>query len=497
MLLVLELTMKRLIGFLLPFFLFGFISCQDDDEPVLTPDGQEEVVITDVSGSTVTNTKDIVVGNGEGEDVVFEMSSTVMNENGRVTETTLNCCAMAAICLDGNKTDTTRTVENVTLVNKGVITVHTKDLVERYADLIQDPEHPDRPYTYLRVLVMYAGKKSTVINEGTINVYFDHDPSVTSTVYVMALVAGEGSTIMNNGEINVYGNGSVATRLRGMATFGDDITAINNGTISAELDMSEDARMITTGGTNSNVINNGIMKMRMPGKILCMTRYGDSNLINNNTIDITSTDMPEGYESIVGDEDHIVCGLYEPLQASRTGMPSLLNRGTIHIAIEGSERSEPLTQGYGMFCDLMAPKAEQLEVNIVNDGLITLEQSGPVRFNMAEAGFVAREVAQSGACNIHLGRWQTALRDFARTQDLFLAKGARMNFSGAQLLLLKGDDYQDGTAYSVAPEDLMYNAGGGTFRYEYSSYDNLVIKSADSSYKVDWDREAMKVSFVN
>ena len=261
--------------------------------------------------------------------------------------------------------------------------------------------------------------------------------------------------------------------------------------------MSEDARMITTGGTNSNVINNGVMKMRMPGKILCMTRYGDSNLINNNTIDITSTDMPEGYESIVGDEDHIVCGLYEPLQASRTGMPSLLNRGTIHIAIEGSERSEPLTQGYGMFCDLMAPKAEQLEVNIVNDGLITLEQSGPVRFNMAEAGFVAREVAQSGACNIHLGRWQTALRDFARTQDLFLAKGARMNFSGAQLLLLKGDDYQDGTAYSVAPEDLMYNAGGETFRYEYSSYDNLVIKSADSSYEVDWDREAMKVSFVN
>lgn len=472
------------------------VSCQDENDPIYTPEEQEEVLITDVSGSSITNTQNIVLGVG-GDDTAFEMSSTVMNENGRVTETTLNSCAMAAICLDGNKTDTTRTVENVTLVNKGVITVHTKDLVERYADLIQDPEHPDRPYTYLRVLVMYAGKKSTVINEGTINVYFDHDPSVTSTIYVMALVAGEGSTIMNNGEINVYGNGSVATRLRGMATFGDDITAINNGTINAELDMSEDARMITTGGTNSNVINNGVMKMRMPGKILCMTRYGDSNLINNNTIDITSTDMPEGYESIVGDEDHIVCGLYEPLQASRTGMPSLLNRGTIHIAIEGSERSEPLTQGYGMFCDLMAPKAEQLEVNIVNDGFITLEQSGPVRFNMAEAGFVARGVAQAGACNIRLGRWQTTLRDFARTQDLFLAKGAKMDFSGAQLLLLKGDGYQDGTAYSVAPEDLMYNAGGETFRYEYTSYDNLIIKSADSSYKVDWDREAMKVSFVN
>lgn len=489
--------MKKLIVFLFPLFLFCCLSCQDDNDPVLIPEEQEEVLITDVSGLTITNTKDIVVGGENSDDVVFKMSSTVMNEQGRVTETTLNCCAMAAVCLDGDQVDSTRTVENVTLINRGSITVHTKNLVEQYAEQIREPEYPDRPYTYFRILVMYAGKNSTVINEGTINVYFDHDPSVLSTVYVMALVAGEGSSIINNGEINIYGNGSVATRLRCMATFGDNITAINNGTMNAELDMSEDARMITTGGTASNVINNGVMKMRMPGKILCMTRYGDSNLINNNTIDITSTAMPEGYESIVGDEDHIVCGLYEPLQASRTGMPSLLNRGTIHIAIEGNERTEPSTQGYGMFCDLMAPKAERLEVNIVNDGLITLEQSGPFRFNMAEAGFVARSVAKTGACNIRLGRWQTSLRDFANTHDLFLAKGAKMDFSGAQLLLLKDDNYQEGTEYSVAPKDLMYDAGGEQYRYEFSSYDNLVVKSADSQYMIDWDKEAMEVSFVN
>lgn len=485
--------MKEIIRLLCFLTLLCFVSCQDDNVPECIQEEQQEILITDESNSSIINTKEIVVGEG-GEDVVFEMSSTIMNENGRVTETTLNCCAMAAVCLDGNKTDTTRTVENVTLINRGIINVHTKGLVERYIDQIQDPEHPDRLYTYLRILVMYAGKNSTVINEGTINVYFDHDPSVTSTVYVMALVAGEGSNIMNNGEINVYGNGSVATRLRGMATFGNNITAINNGTINAELDMSEDARMITTGGTNSNVINNGVMKMRMPGKILCMTRYGDSNLINNNIIDITSTAMPEGYESILGDEDYIVCGLYEPLQASRTGMPSLLNRGTIRVAIEGNERTSPVTQGYGMFCDLMAPKAEQLEVNIVNDGLITLEQSGPMRYNMAEAGFVARKVAQTGACNIRLGDWQTTLRDFSSTHDLFLAKGAKMNFSGAQLHLLKGEDYQE---YSIAPEDLLYNAGGDMFRYEYSSYDNLVVNSADSQYRINWDKEAMKVSFVN
>ena len=486
--------MRRHLVIFFPLLLFCFISCQDDNEPVLQPEDSKEILITDISGATVTNTKDIVVGSGE-DDVVFEMSSTVMTENGQVKETTLNCCAMGALCLDGNKIDDARTVENVTLINKGTITIHTKDLVERYAEQIRDEEHPDRPYLYLRILVMYAGANSTVINEGTINVYFDHDPSTACTVYTMGLISGEGSNIMNNGEINVYGNGSVATRFRGIATFGDNITAINNGTMNAELDMSEDTRMITTGGTNSNVINNGVMKVRMPGKVLCMTRYGDSNLINNNVIDITSVPMPEGYKSIVGDEDYIVCGLYEPLQAMRSGMPSLVNRGTINVNIEGSDRSEPSCQGYGMFCDLMSPKAEQLEVNIINEGLITVSQSGPIKFNMAEVGCVSREVGKPGACNIRLGNWLTTLRDFSQTKDLFLAKGAKIDFNGAQLKLLKGEDYEIGTVYSVAPEALIYNAGkDGGFRYEYSSYKNMVIKSADSQYTLNWDQNAMEVS---
>ena len=147
--------------------------------------------------------------------------------------------------------------------------MHTKDLVERYIDQVQTPDDKTLPYTYLRVLVMYAGENSTVVNEGTINIYYDHDPSVAATIYVMALVAGEGSSIINNGEIHFY------------------------GTMTAEVDMASDSRMITTGGTKSNVINNGTMQMRMPGNILCLTRYGDTNLINNNVIEVTSVNMPK------------------------------------------------------------------------------------------------------------------------------------------------------------------------------------------------------------
>lgn len=490
--------LKSGIPFLLALLLCA--ACENDYEPDLLPDegGNSEgaAMVTDESGTVLINEGTIEVGNGTGDDVVFEMSSTVMTAEGRVEEKTLNCCAMAALPLADGKTDSTRTVENVTLINRGTINVHTRDLVERYVDQIQNPDHPDRAYLYLRVLVMYAGQNSMVINDGVINIWFDHDPSITTTVYVMGLVGGEGSSLVNNGEMHFYGNGSVATRLRGMATFGSNISAMNTGLMTADVEMSEDARMITTGGDMSNVINDGIMQMRLPGKVLCLTRYGNSNIINNNTIEITSVDMPEGYESIVGEEDHIACALYDPLQMSRKDMPAMVNRGTISITLEGSERSNPLRQGYGMFGDLMGAGAEGLEMNIVNDGTISVRQTGPVPFDKAEAGFVARRAAIAGACNIHLGRWRTTLRNFAETRDLFLAKGAKINFSGALLQLAPGDGYVDGTAYSVAPEALVYNAGAEEgYRYEYSGYEDLSISAWNSSSAVlNWDKENQWVS---
>lgn len=478
--------------------LFAISSCSEDEEPVFVPEEEEEILITGESGTTVVNTKDIVLGVSE-DDVVFEMTSTILTTSGRVTETTLNCCAMAGINFTDNDgmlaMDTLNTVEDVVLINRGTITIHTKDLVERYKDQIQTPDDPERPYTYLRLLAMFAGTNSTIINEGIINVYFDHDPSVTSTIYVMGMNGGGNSSMINNGEIHFYGNGSVATRLRGMATFGNSISAFNNGVMTAELDMCEDARMITTGGTKSNVINDGTMQMRLPGYILCMTRYGDSNLINNGVVDLTMVDLPEGYTAVGNAENPVVCAMYDPLSGGRTQMPSLVNRGSISIAIEGSERSNSVSQGYGMYCDLMGAGGGDLQVNVINDGSIKVSQSGPVDFRMAEAGFITRPAVREETCCIKLGRWNTTLRDFSQTQDLFYGQGVNMDFGGGELLLKKGEDYVDGTSYSVAPEALLYNGGRTMFRYEYSGYENFEIKAADeSNVNLTWDKENNQVS---
>lgn len=491
--------MKKFIGlWFWGILLFAISSCSEDEEPAFVPEEEEEILITGESGTTVVNTKDIVLGMSE-DDVVFEMTSTILTTSGRVTETTLNCCAMAGINFTDNggmlAMDTLNMVEDVVLINRGTITIHTKDLVERYKDQIQTPDDPERPYTYLRLLAMFAGTNSTIINEGIINVYFDHDPSVTSTIYVMGMNGGGNSSMINNGEIHFYGNGSVATRLRGMATFGNSISAFNNGVMTAELDMCEDARMITTGGTKSNVINDGTMQMRLPGYILCMTRYGDSNLINNGVVDLTMVDLPEGYTAVGNAENPVVCAMYDPLSGGRTQMPSLVNRGSISIAIEGSERSNSVSQGYGMYCDLMGAGGGDLQVNVINDGSIKVSQSGPVDFRMAEAGFITRPAVREETCCIKLGRWNTTLRDFSQTQDLFYGQGVNMNFGGGELLLKKGEDYVDGTSYSVAPEALLYNGGRTMFRYEYSGYENFEIKAADeSNVNLTWDKENNQVS---
>ena len=491
--------MKKIIGlWFWGILLFAISSCSEDEEPVFVPEEEEEILITGESGTTVVNTKDIVLGMSE-DDVVFEMTSTILTTSGRVTETTLNCCAMAGINFTDNggmlAMDTLNMVEDVVLINRGTITIHTKDLVERYKDQIQTPDDPERPYTYLRLLAMFAGTNSTIINEGIINVYFDHDPSVTSTIYVMGMNGGGNSSMINNGEIHFYGNGSVATRLRGMATFGNSISAFNNGVMTAELDMCEDARMITTGGTKSNVINDGTMQMRLPGYILCMTRYGDSNLINNGVVDLTMVDLPEGYTAVGNAENPVVCAMYDPLSGGRTQMPSLVNRGSISIAIEGSERSNSVSQGYGMYCDLMGAGGGDLQVNVINDGSIKVSQSGPVDFRMAEAGFITRPAVREETCCIKLGRWNTTLRDFSQTQDLFYGQGVNMDFGGGELLLKKGEDYVDGTSYSVAPEALLYNGGRTMFRYEYSGYENFDIKAADErNVNLTWDKENNQVS---
>lgn len=153
---------------------------------------------------------------------------------------------------------------------------------------------------------------------------------------------------------------------------------------------------------------------------------------------------------------------------------------------------------FEMTSTLLAASGSKLQVNIVNDGTINVSQSGSRRFFVAEAGFVAQPAAATAACDIKLGRWRTALRDFSQTRDLFLGRGVKMDFSGGELFLTRSEDCVDGTAYSVAPAALLHNAGGDPYVYECLGYQTMAFSAADEDADVlEWDQSDRTVSLYS
>lgn len=476
------------------------VSCVSDDNPVSPmpqPDPQPEPVVNkqiiiSEDGATYVNTAKIVIGLDE-DDFSYKRVTTIIDQRGKVQETVRDCSAMAAIKLNGDEQAPDGKVNNVTLINRGTIEIHTKGMVNKWRDQIQTWKITDRPYHYLRVLGMLGeGDGNQLINEGLIDVYFDHDPAEKFRVYCFAMCGNNNSTFINRGEIRFQGTGGPLTRMRAMGTAGNNVTSINYGTMKVDVEMAEDTRFITTGGDYNDVINNGVMEGRTTGRLLGMTRYGNSNIVNNGTISLTTTKMNDEYTSPLTDADRYTAGLMENMSASRVNISPMTNRGTINVTIEETESEA--SAGYGMFFDMVAPN--QANVTINNEGTINLKQNDPVyKHNMAEAGFVDRSGKQ-GVNHITIGRWFTTLRDFKSTNDLFLCHGASVNFGGAEMHFRKGEGYAYGTAYSVAPEDLLFNTGGEGDTFEYKNYDSMTFSSGEDNLQAIWDKEAKTVSLT-
>jgi hypothetical protein len=180
----------------------------------------------------------------------------------------------------------------------------------------------------------------------------------------------------------------------------------------------------------------------------------------------------------------------ESVSASRVNIPPMNNRGDINVTIESADG--PAAVGHGIFFDMVAPNNASITIN--NEGSIKVSQSDAAnKHDMAEVAFVDRS-GKNGACNIKVGRWKTALRDFKTTKDLFFAKGISMDFSGAEFLLTKDGNYVDGTAYGIAAEDLICNGAPESSIFEYKGYDNALFSSASSDYTINWDKSSKTAS---
>lgn len=457
------------------------------------PEEKAAQVIVDQSGETYVNTGKIVIGLSDN-DITYKRETTIIDSRGRVKEIVRDCSAMAAIKLNGDVQDTLTRVNNVTLINKGVIEIHTKKFVEKFHDQTQftnDDETADRTYHYLRVLGMLGeGEGNMLVNEGLIDVYFDHDPKTEFIVYCFAMCGNEYSTFINRGQIRFQGFGAEQARMRGMGTMGRNVTSINAGTMTCNVELAEDTRFITTGGDYNDIVNNGVMEGKTTGRLIGMTRFGNSNIVNNGTINLTTTKVKDGYEIKLYPADRFACGMMESVSATRKNIPPMSNRGAINVHIDEAESAAAV--GHGIFFDMVAPNDANVTIN--NEGSIHVSQSDPqYKHDMAEVGFVNRS-GQAGACHITVGRWKTTLRDFATTHDLFFAKGISMDFAGSEFQLMRGNGYIDGTAYSVAPEALIYNANPEGSICEYKGYDQVNFTAVENDVNMNWDKEAKTIS---
>ena len=453
-------------------------------------------LIIDKSDTVIVSYGDIVIGAENADDYMFEFNSTVQDAKvGRHTDYTINCCALGAIPISVDEngmpfvdTDNKGPVEHVTFINRGTITFHTKYLVEKYKNILRTEEDETQKYLYLRCIAMFGLTNSTFINEGKIKFVFDHDPSCTSTVYGIGCSTGAGSVFLNSGEMIFTGNGTRQTRMRAAATYGPRCTFQNKGTINADIEVSDDSRIFTTGGDLTNVINDGKVDVSLSGTTFLFTRYDKATMINNGTINATYRSWPQEFWGKTG---NMLAVLYEPVTKSHVDQLPMVNKGIINITMDNTAPANPARNAYGMLFDLTVGSDQEyisnIHYDIVNTGTINTNPNGG-NYVMAEAGFKTGANAANVGNTVQLavGTWNTVLKDFSK-QPVFAGNG-NIDFSAAKMTFEAPENYIDGTSYSIAPEVLVYKFNPD-YNFNVTGYETMEVRAKDHiGYDIVYDK---------
>ena len=156
-------------------------------------------------------------------------------------------CGLVALTEDPNSPGDMMLAPNATLVNKGTIDLHFKDLYDNH--MAKEAEgNEDYHVDALRGYAMAAGENSVLINEGVINIYMDHDADAETTMYCCAMWAEGNSHLINRGEIHFYGNGSWQALVRGVGGVANNIHVINEGLVTVDVERAFQTRILHSAG---------------------------------------------------------------------------------------------------------------------------------------------------------------------------------------------------------------------------------------------------------
>nr|MCR5509202.1 hypothetical protein [Lachnospiraceae bacterium] len=122
--------------------------------------------------------------------------------------------------------------------------------------------------------------------------------------------------------------------------------------------------------------------------------------------------------------DPLATAFYEHFLPNDEQPSPMVNRGSIKIHLDGSDKSGENAVAFGYYLmQIGASDHESPDHLIINDGTIEVTQDGPKHYLTAEVG-VNIQAPGNNVFNVKVGNWNTKKRDFAETKDLFVCRSA-------------------------------------------------------------------------
>ena len=344
-------------------------------------------------------------------------------------------CGFVALTEDPNSPGDMMLAPNATLINKGVIDLHFKDL---YAEHMRNVAKGDENYHVdaLRGYAMAAGDNSVLVNEGVINIYMDHDADAETTMYCCAMWAEANSQLINRGEIHFYGNGSWQSLVRGVGGVANNIQVINEGLITVDVERAFQTRILHTAGMQGTLWNKkeGRIQIRVSGRVMTMGSVTGTHMMNDGEIDVTSiATLIEGKIPYLFNFPPMATGMYEHFRPGTMLPAPIINRGSIKVHLIGSGASGPDAIAFGFYYQMENKDEGQTPTRYVsNEGTIQVTQEGPQKYITAELG-INMQLKTDNPVKMKVVAWNTTERDFAKTKDLFACHSAQLDLSEMRL----------------------------------------------------------------
>lgn len=395
------------------------------------------------AGAYVVNEKHLIIEDASERNLfVYRYAAgTQFNVSRKLQNNVI--CGLVALTDDPSSPGDKMLAPNATLINKGIIDIHFKDL---YADHVRNGQQQGEAYQVdaLRGYAMAAGANSVLINEGIINVYMDHDADAETTMYCCAIWAEADSMLVNKGEIHFYGNGSWQALVRGVGGVADHLHVMNEGLITVDVNRAFQTRVLHTAGMYGSLWNKGRIEVRVAGRVMTMGSVTGTQMQNDGEIEVTSlATLIEGKIPYLFNFPPMATGMYEHFRPGVMLPAPIVNRGSIKVHLVGSEASGPDAIAFGFYYQMEDQDHGETPVRVaVNEGTVEVTQEGPSEYVTGELG-VNMQLKEDNPVKLKIGTWKTRNRDFAQAHDLFVCQSACFDFSELDLQLENGEGLPD------------------------------------------------------